>query len=355
MTFSSVPRSVARSYDHGRSPNSVLLQRLLGAGFALACTWVLWNNLAGVVLNANDPNAAAVNTPRAPTVVQKGAKLPSLANAYVRLAAAMRGAGQTVSANDYGSLLEPHAWLSAAESFSIEAGAEAVGRAPGLGRFTIEAAREVSSTVKSANRLVEKSAGRLVEKVATAALQPRAPQNRMAAIASEPGAPPERPGIFEKLFGKPAPMTLAYAATDEGALDGARGSLAGPYDRETAVYDISAHTVYMPDGTRLEAHSGLGAFLDDPRHVDQRNRGATPPDVYDLTLREGLFHGVQAIRLVPVDESRVFGRSGLLAHTYMYGPNGASFGCVSFRNYDAFLQAYLNHKIRRLVVVAGPV
>ena len=30
------------------------------------------------------------------------------------------------------------------------------------------------------------------------------------------------------------------------------------YDRFTAVYDISARTVYLPDGTRLEAHSGLG-------------------------------------------------------------------------------------------------
>jgi hypothetical protein len=36
----------------------------------------------------------------------------------------------------------------------------------------------------------------------------------------------------------------------------------------------------------------------------------------------------------------------------MLGPNGDSNGCVSFKNYDAFLQAYLNHEIRRLVVVA---
>jgi len=29
-----------------------------------------------------------------------------------------------------------------------------------------------------------------------------------------------------------------------------------PYDRQTAVYDIAAKMVYLPDGTRLEAHSG---------------------------------------------------------------------------------------------------
>ena len=34
------------------------------------------------------------------------------------------------------------------------------------------------------------------------------------------------------------------------------------------------------------------------------------------------------------------GRSGILAHTYMLGPNGQSNGCVSFNNYPAFLEAY---------------
>jgi len=35
----------------------------------------------------------------------------------------------------------------------------------------------------------------------------------------------------------------------------------------------------------------------------------------------------------------------------MLGPNGDSNGCVSFRDYNAFLQAYLNHHIKRLAVV----
>jgi hypothetical protein len=167
--------------------------------------------------------------------------------------------------------------------------------------------------------------------------------------------PAEKPSIFERLFGKPSPLTLAYASPDDAGLTDGHSVIGGRYDQWTAVYDISAHTVYMPDGTRLEAHSGRGGMLDDPRYVDQKMRGATPPDVYDLVLRESPFHGVQAIRLIPVDEHRVFGRSGLLAHTYMLGPNGDSFGCVSFRNYNAFLQAYLSHRIKRLVVVAGPV
>jgi hypothetical protein len=49
----------------------------------------------------------------------------------------------------------------------------------------------------------------------------------------------------------------------------------------------------------------------------------------------------------------VHGRVGLLAHTYMLGASGASNGCVSFRDYDKFLQAYLRGEVQRLVVVAG--
>jgi hypothetical protein len=124
------------------------------------------------------------------------------------------------------------------------------------------------------------------------------------------------------------------------------------FDRETAVYDISAHTVHLPDGTKLEAHSGLGARLDDPRYVHERMRGATPPNVYDLSFREKPFHGVRALRLKPVDREKTFGRTGLLAHTYMLGPKGDSNGCVVFRDYRLFLQAFEAGVIKRLAVVA---
>lgn len=120
----------------------------------------------------------------------------------------------------------------------------------------------------------------------------------------------------------------------------------------TAIYDIEAHTVYLPDGRRLEAHSGLGRGYDNPRYVEVRMHGPTPPNLYDLTLREHRFHGVRAIRLNPVDESKMHGRAGMLAHTYMLGPSGASFGCVSFKDYQAFLHAYLDGEIARLRVVA---
>jgi hypothetical protein len=165
--------------------------------------------------------------------------------------------------------------------------------------------------------------------------------------------PPDNRNFFEKLFGvaKPAGSTLAYASAEGGLFGGASGP-SSRYDRWTAVYDVAAHTVYLPNGTRLEAHSGLGDRLDDPGHVNERNRGATPPHVYELQPREQLFHGVQALRLNPVGGGDVFGRAGLLAHSFMLGPNGDSNGCVSFRNYDAFLQAYQTGQVKRLAVVA---
>jgi hypothetical protein len=81
--------------------------------------------------------------------------------------------------------------------------------------------------------------------------------------------------------------------------------------------------------------------------------GATPPHLYELEPREALFHGVPALRLKPVGgEEAIYGRTGLLAHTYMLGPNGDSNGCVSFKDYYAFLNAYRNGGIKRLAVVA---
>lgn len=172
--------------------------------------------------------------------------------------------------------------------------------------------------------------------------------------------------FFEKMFDLPgsgpsqpasSEPAMAYAGLDSGAVDSAarRRVVPGPVSEPgVAVYDISAATVTLPSGEVLEAHSGLGVAQDNPDYVHVRMRGATPPGVYDLREREALFHGVRAIRLTPVGGSAaIHGRDGILAHTYMLGPSGASNGCVVFRNYTRFLQAYLRGEVRRLVVVPG--
>jgi hypothetical protein len=91
--------------------------------------------------------------------------------------------------------------------------------------------------------------------------------------------------------------------------------------------------------------------MDNPRSMHVKMRGVTPPNVYRLRLRERLFHGVRAIRLLPEDERAMFRRNGILAHTYMLGPNGQSNGCVSFKDYARFLRAFVRGDVERLIVV----
>jgi hypothetical protein len=131
------------------------------------------------------------------------------------------------------------------------------------------------------------------------------------------------------------------------------GSPRAPYDRRTAVYVITEKKVYLPDGTVLEAHSGLGDKMDNPRYANVRMRGVTPPHVYRLKMREALFHGVEAIRMLPLGGSEaIHGRDGILAHTYMLGPSGQSNGCISFKDYDTFLEAFKAGKISQIAVLA---
>jgi Protein of unknown function (DUF2778) len=152
----------------------------------------------------------------------------------------------------------------------------------------------------------------------------------------------------------PTPPPSAYAPADPAKESDTPekdpNPLAGDLSH-TAIYDISARTVYLPSGERLEAHSGLGDYMDDIRAVHLRKRGPTPPNVYELRMRESLFHGVQAIRLVPVDGSKMYGRDGMLAHPFMLRANGESNGCVSFKDYPAFLKAYQRGEVTRMVVV----
>ncbi len=182
----------------------------------------------------------------------------------------------------------------------------------------------------------------------TQSTTPERHASRPDVAVARPAAQPDNRNVFEKLFGwaHPSSPVVASATTartaatqpvvaerDSAAASGgfgrgplfsfpspfgnsAPGSISG-YDHYTAVYDISARVVYLPDGTRLEAHSGLGAALDDPRYVSERAVGPTPPHVYELTLREGSFHGVQALRLNPIGDGgnlRARGIAGAPVH-----------------------------------------
>ncbi|TFF19969.1 DUF2778 domain-containing protein [Jiella endophytica] len=182
--------------------------------------------------------------------------------------------------------------------------------------------------------------------VASPQPQPEQPAQRPAerrapAVAStRPNVPgrdtDDGPSFFEKLFGRGGSAKLPGAGSG------------------IAVYDISAQTVYLPGDGKLEAHSGLGHMQDNPRYVAQKMRGPTPPNVYNLRMREALFHGVEAIRLLPADGRKKYNRDGLLAHSYMYiggGDRSQSNGCVVFKNYDRFLAAFKRGRVKRMIVV----
>lgn len=350
MRFGKKRRYDSGDYDYDRLPRNARPQRLLAgaglAGVALICGFTICANLGGPAVHQavwERPNPPASSASAAPVVASR----------FVFDIHPLRPLFDSHPLFD-----SRYAWAFSPETFSQSrpsqgddtSTATASLAASGAGQSTIEKTQQVASAQPSNAPVAPRAA---------APPPVASPPSRTAffhfgghgsRVATNPQ--PDAPSIFERLFGKPASMTLAYAAPDDGGL-GVGQSMAGRYDHYTAVYDISAHKVYMPDGSTLEAHSGYGSLLDDPRHADAKDRGVTPPDVYDLQPRESIFHGVRALRLIPVDEAKVFGRSGLLAHSFMLGPNGDSNGCVSFRNYEAFLQAYENHQIKRLAVVAS--
>jgi hypothetical protein len=380
------------AHTRKRSSRKVFPQHFLGsvavAGLVLGCAWTVYTNVFGASIypSVNSaaleapvitrPVAVAVRSappafnevfasvpPPAP-VLSKPETVPPSIMFNERFAAA-RPQGETLTVADAAPLAELPKPIEAPKV------AEAAKPASVAKLAEAPKPREIVPTASTQLALnVPAPPPRMTEaKPAEAKPAAKAPgtsvrdmaQRAKAAVMSI--ASSERQTIVEKLWGKqPSHGSLLSYASADASVTGSLPStvnqnpmLGGspPYDKQTAVYDIAAHMVYLPDGTKLEAHSGLGSKLDDARYSHVRMQGVTPPHIYELAPREALFHGVPALRLNPIGgEDKIFGRSGLLAHTYMLGPNGDSNGCVSFRDYYAFLNAYRNQGIRRLAVLA---
>ena len=345
MTFGTERRRSSSGYDHRRLPPNAR-QRAWGGvtlvSVAALCAWTLCGTLADT--GAGQIDLVPMRGEKLDVAVSRGDKLDVAVGRGDKLFVLKPSAP---ASNIQISLFDPHSSLGVSTgTFANSAPLQGDGNLPGL--TSLPPSLTTARNAPDIPPIPQKT----VLPLPRPASAP--PRNSLAdsTQTNQSAKPSIFATIFEKIFGKRDPVKLAYAASDDAGLGGGEIA-AGRYDQWTAVYDISAHIVYMPDGTQLEAHSGLGSLLDDPNHVDEKMHGATPPNVYDLELREELFHGVRALRLIPQDERKVFGRAGLLAHRFMLGPNGDSNGCVSIRNYDAFLQAYLDHKIKRLAVVAS--
>ena len=169
-------------------------------------------------------------------------------------------------------------------------------------------------------------------------------------------APAMRAALERPAAQKPAITTLAYARPDNPIEKpfGNRSKIPWPgTSKKVAVYDISAGRVYMPNGDVLEAHSGIGKMRDNPKYAHVTMRGPTPPSTYKLTMREALFHGVEAIRMTPVDGVAPLGRVGILAHSYLLRVPGDSHGCVAFKDYKRFLTAFKRGEITQMIVVSS--
>ena len=364
-------------------------QQILGgvavAGLVLGCAWTVYTNVFGASVYPSVNSAAfeaptiknpavAVARPAPPafneifaSLSQQSLVIPAPENVASSLmfnerfaASAPQGepsrsaASQPVEATKLAEASPPAEAPKAVQASKLAETSKPKVSAPATKlALNVPAAAPKEAEVKTAeDKAAKASSGSTVRDMA---------QRAKAAVMSI--ASNDKQSMVEKLWGKqPASGgLLAYASADAsvtGSIIDTRSQNpmmggAPPYDRQTAVYDIAAKMVYLPDGTRLEAHSGLGSKMDDVRYSHVRMQGVTPPHIYELKPRETLFHGVPALRLTPLGgEEKIHGRDGLLAHSYMLGPSGQSNGCVSFKDYYAFLDAYKNKGIRRLAVLA---
>lgn len=369
------------AHNRRKSSRRFIPQHFLGsaavAGLVLGCAWTVYSNVFSAGLYPSMNNAAVD------------------AHVIKRSVAASARPASAVVDSVFAALSDPAAQSSREETLSPSIMFNerfAASAAQGVAPAPIETVRIAEASPPN-ERSVQVAKPVEVPKLVAAAKKIETPKSKEAApaqvalnVTTPADAKPKTPGasvrdmaqrakaavmsiasnekqtIVEKLWGKQSHGSLlAYASADASVTGGlpdtkAQNPMLGgspPYDKQTAVYDIAAHMVYLPDGTKLEAHSGLGSKLDDARYSHVRMQGVTPPHIYELTPREALFHGVPALRLNPIGgEDKIFGRSGLLAHTYMLGPNGDSNGCVSFKDYYAFLNAYRNQGIKRLAVLA---
>jgi hypothetical protein len=372
------------AHDRKKSSRKVIPQHFLGgvaiAAVVLGCAWTVYSNVFGASIYPS-VNTAAFDAPvvKNSTVVAARPARPAFNEVFAALpqSAPKVSAPETVSAS---IMFNERFAASAAQGDTLWPSERQIPATQLAAASPTAEAPKKTETPKLADAPKTKEVAPAPTQVALnvpakpvdAKADVKAPAKTGASVrdmaqrakaAVTQLATNDKPTMVEKLWGKPASQgsLLSYASADASVTASIPDTLSQnpmrggspPYDKQTAVYDIAAKTVYLPDGTKLEAHSGLGDKLDDVRYAHVRMQGVTPPHIYELKPREALFHGVPALRLTPIGgQDKIFNRDGLLAHTYMLGARGDSNGCVSFKDYYAFLNAYRNQGIRRLAVLA---
>src|SRR5438876_8944377 len=275
MTYSAGARYNVTIRNDQPSARKSVPQNLLGgvalAGVALACGWILYVNLA----------ASRGEGDFAPTRVEVLATRPKVSD--VAAEPALPPTSIVDAALLYSTQPVGFAPKTFAQSVPLKSTLQFT--APTTLRAEIPLPQNAAPLSAPAARLVQTA---MLPKprppelgsahAPSLALQAMAQRDKALASAATDTS------IFQKFFGKrpDAAPALAYAATDGGVFNNGQSITSGHSlvsDGQTAIYDISARMVYMPDGTKLEAHSGFGDLLDDPRHAHVKMRGVTPPHV----------------------------------------------------------------------------
>ena len=203
MTFGTERRTSHSGYDHRRLPPNALPQRLLGGAAAVftaaLCAWTACTFIGdGGASYRTDDTADPLRGDRLVTVSRRGD----------RLAVAKPDSPWSY----YALLFDPHPSSAATAGFADETSFQGLIRPVNLTesaplptahplRSELAATRD-DRAIKSAASLARPGATRT-------APSPAVP--RVAATDSTAERPGFFKGIFEKLFGKPAPTTLAYA------------------------------------------------------------------------------------------------------------------------------------------------
>ncbi|MFK8252488.1 DUF2778 domain-containing protein [Ancylobacter terrae] len=317
-----------------RSPAGSLRVQIVGAGIIALTAFIA--TVAGarmVIASAPDVATAALVENPVLTSRSSASALPVVPMASVKDVASLRPAGELAMARGW-------MYTSVVQFAPVESSeAEEVMPLPMPGDQVASAPVPLPKP-----RIAELSVSK--EDMA----QSEAEANGTLAAAPVPQSNPLRGS--EPKVASLAPVDSAVTDQPPSATDPITGlSMPKPGDK-FAIYDIKAKVVYMPNGERMEAHSGFGDMMDDIRHVTVSMRGPTPPNEYELYPREALFHGVEALRLRPVGNGKMYGRNGFLTHSYLLGERGDSNGCISFKDYDKFLAAYKRGEVKRVIVVA---
>ena len=240
MTFGTAWPCDSGAYGRVRLSPNVLPQRILGgaalACVAFACAWTMCANLVGTGADhVAGRRADTLSGTRADRVA--GFRADKLAAAQPPRAPSSAGIAAFES-----RFAASFPLLKSAALPSNDAAA-----AVGSSRHAIRTARESAARRSDDRRSAptvshEPSLGEAAQGDRVAANAPAARQTIFDKLFGK------RRSIFEKLFGpSPAKVALAYATPDGGGVSDGQTVASGRYDRQTAVYDIAAHAVYLPE------------------------------------------------------------------------------------------------------------